>query len=183
MYNVLDEFMTKMDSWKDRYLDDEDDVFEQFYNNEYNELADWYLGRSFDSYHLIGGPFIGCFRCQEKIKIFWESTFKLESGNSIWNSPKGFFEMPYDEFISSVSEFFEAFFIAMDKQVENAVARDWGDISLDKELLVQENAERKLKFYERISFLVTTDRNTDWHKIMQIYAKMEEEIRQAGWEK
>lgn len=39
----------------------------------------------------------------------------------------------------------------MDEQIDKAVARDWGDIYLDKSRLVSENDERKAGFYQQLS--------------------------------
>lgn len=179
LYTILDEFNHKAAEWNDLHLDDEDDAYIQFCEKEYSELITWYASRSFDSGHLVGGPCIGCFRCGENIKILWESTFEPENGSNIWTSPKGIFEMPYDEFILAVTEFFDSFFLAMDKQVEKAVAIDWEDISLDKERLVKENEERKAGFYDSLSCLKKSYENTDWNKVEEIYEKMERELQAA----
>lgn len=69
----------------------------------------------------------------------------------------------------------------MDKQVKNAIARDWGNVFLDKERLAQENEQRKENFYQSLSYLQNprTDMGwnaTDWDKVKTIYAKMKKEI-------
>ena len=140
---IIDEFDSQLEKWKECHIEEEDEIFEQFYDDEYCGLGQWCWDRSFDSGHLVGGPIIGCFRCEEKIKILWESTFELENGNSIWTAPKGSFEISYNEFVSAVTEFLDLFLEAMNKQVENAVMKEWGNISLDKDRLVKENEERK----------------------------------------
>lgn len=177
LYNILDAFDSKADRWKECHEDEEDEVFDKFYYDEYWELYKWRADRTFDSGHLVGGPFIGCFRCGEKIKILWESEYKLDNGESIWTAPKGSFEMPYNEFVLSVTEFLDSFFAAMDKQVENAIAKEWGNISLDKQRLAEENVERKLSFSKALSYLKNTCVSTDWDKIMKLYYKMEEELK------
>lgn len=65
----------------------------------------------------------------------------------------------------------------MDRQVENAVSKEWGNISIDKQRLVKENDERKLGFSQDISFLRNSCENTDWNKVMMLYSKMEDEIK------
>lgn len=87
--------------------------------------------------------------------------------------------MPYNEFVSSVTEFFHAFFARMDKQVENAVMKDWGNIFLDKQRLAAENDERKAGLLQGIGFLGNTDWNTDWDRVMMLYSKMEDELNMA----
>lgn len=82
----------------------------------------------FDSGHLTGGPLIGCFRHEDRIKIYWDSDYTLDNGNSIWTSPKGMVELKYEDFIIEVERFFHSFFMAMDKQVELAVLKDWGKV-------------------------------------------------------
>lgn len=179
LYDILDEFDLKTESWKECHIEEDDERFDQFYFDEYCELYQWRSDRSFDSGHLIGGPYIGCFRCEDNIKILWESTFELENGNSIWTAPKGSFEMLYDEFLISVTEFFENFVSAMDKQVEDAVMKEWGSIALDKDCLIKENGERKSGFLQSIAFLKDTPVRTDWNKVMTLYLKMEAEINKV----
>lgn len=177
MYNSLDEFDVKIEKWKESHIDEEDAVFDKFYFDEYCALGEWRWDRTFDSGHLVGGPHIGFFRCGEKIKILWESTFKLDNGNSIWTAPEGSFEMPYGEFVLAVSDFLDLFFAAMDRQVEHAVMKEWGSVSLDKKRLLEENSERKSEFSKDISFLTNSNWNTDWNKVRCLYSKMENEIK------
>lgn len=172
LFKAVEVFRIKAKQWKDSHMDDDDDTFIQFYDNDYSKLVEWHADRSFDSGHLVGGPYIGCFRCEGRIKILWESSYKLESGNSIWTFPRGCVEIAYDEFVLSVLEFFDEFFDTMDKQVEKAISKDWGDIELDKERLIQENAERKEIFYKEASSLKKSLVKTDWAGVMDCYAKM-----------
>lgn len=169
-YNGIEEFSTKTMRWKESHFNDDDDLFDRFYDEKYIPLTEWYHERSFDSGHLTGGPYIGCFRHNEKIKIVWESDYRLESGNSIWTSPKGVFELYYDDFFLSVSEFLDCFFAAMDEQVKQAVAKDWGEITIDKSRLVAEHKKRKQNFYLQLSYLnQNSANNTDWKKIISIF--------------
>ena len=172
LYDEIDKFQAKTYAWKESHIEDDDDIFDLFYDNEYEPLTEWFWDRIFDSMHLTGGPLIGCFRCGDKIKLLWESSYQLENGESIWTAPKGIVEMTYAEFISSVMEFYESFFAAMDKQVENAVAKDWGNVSLDKERLVEENGERRQEFLDNIKFLNHPQENTDWDRIIELYSRM-----------
>ena len=178
LYDCIDEFDSKTEKWKECHIDEEDESYDRIYFEEYCELYEWRSDRSFDSGHLVGGPYIGCFRCGEKIKILWESTFELDNGNSIWTAPKGSYEMAYDDFVFAVTEFLEAFFVAMDKQVEHAVSKEWGSVSLDKQRLIKENDERKSEFLQDISFLKHSWGNTDWNKVMMLYSKMQDEIKE-----
>lgn len=176
LYLGLDAFTVKMDASKEVHDDDEDEPFDEFYFNEYCELNQWHADRSFDSGHLVGGPYISCFRCGENLKIMWESDYLLEDGNSIWTSPKGIYEMPYEEFVAAVTSFFERFTEAMDRQVKTAVEKEWDGVELDKEHLVEENEERKQRFFRDLSYLKETGTKTDWEKIFKLYAKMEKEL-------
>ncbi len=131
----------------------------------------------------MGGPHIGCFRFEDKIKLLWESSYQLDNGESIWTAPMGIVEMKYEEFVSSVMEFYESFFDAMDKQVENAVAKDWGNVSLDKERLVEENEERRSEFFDNIRFLDHPEENADWDRIIELYGRMQQVVRTYNEEK
>ena len=176
LYDEIGEFEAKTDAWKESHMDDEDAVFDLFYDNKYQRLIRWFYDRNFDSLHLVGGPLIGCYRFKDKIKLLWESTYKLENGESIWTAPMGIVEMAYEEFVSSVMEFYGSFFAAMDKQVESAVAKDWGNVSLDKERLVEENEERRSAFFHNIKFLNQPGGNTAWNEMMELYGRMKAEL-------
>ena len=129
-----------------------------------------------DSGHLTGGPYIRFFRCGNKIKIIWGSNYEMESGNSIWTSPNGMMEISYSEFVEEVEAFFQKFYVAMNKQVEDAVNKNWECVSLDKERLIIENKERKEEFNQAISFLTKPQMHTDWDNVMCLYEKMNSEI-------
>lgn len=134
-------------------LDEDAPDFDAKYD-EYLEKRAWFSDRIFDSGHLKGGPIIGCFRCGELLKFYWNSGYTLESGESIWTFPRGSFEMPYRDFTEEVKRFFAEFFAEMDKQVNRALEKDWGEeIKVDKEYLVRENAERKIGFDKKIAQL------------------------------
>ena len=64
----------------------------------------------------------------------------------------------------------------MDKQVEDAVNKNWECVSLDKERLIIENKERKEGFNQAISFLTKPQTHTDWDNVMCLYEKMNSEI-------
>lgn len=181
LYSHIEEFEIQTDNWKESHINDADDVFNIFYDKEYCELMQWYFDRSFDSGHLVGGPYIGCFRFNDRIKVTWRSDCKLKNGISIWTSKGGCVELAYGRFVEAVKEFFDSFFTAMDKQVKNAIAKDWGNVFLDKKRLVQENQQRKETFYQSLSFLQNsrTDMGwnaVDWDRVKVIYAKMKKEM-------
>lgn len=179
-YQIVDGFRNPLGETLEQcyayYEEQEDVVLERWCDEEYCVFNEWWWNRGFDSGHLIGGPHILCIRCEEKIKIIWESTFQTDNGESIWTAPKGCFEMPYEEFVSAVTAFFHSFFEAMDRQVEKAVAKDWGNVSLDKQRLLEENEERKEGFSQALASLKNTNEKTDWNKLKLLYEKMKKEI-------
>lgn len=133
-------------------IPDDDPEFDAKYD-DYLEKTEWFSNRIFDSGHLIGGPLIGCFRCGNTLKFYWNGDAPLECGESIWTAPRGSFEMPYCDFTAEVKRFFAEFYENMDEQVKRALKKDWGEIKVDKEYLVRENAERKIGFDQKLSFL------------------------------
>lgn len=173
LYDIAEDFCKLTDSWKESHYDDEDEVFEKFFDNEYLQLTEWFFERVFDSGHLIGGPLIGCFRCEDMIKVYWESDYLLENGKSIWKCPKGVCELKYTEFCKEIKDFFNRFYAEMDKQVELALSKDWGNIELDKNRLSQENMERKIGFDKQIAFLDKDCNKTDWEKVKRAYEELE----------
>lgn len=176
LYSEIDSFAGKVEQWRKRYDMQEDDIFELFFEEEYSALSKWWYDRGFDSEYLIGGPAINCFRCGDKLKILWESTFLTGSGESIWTAPKGSLEMPYEEFILSVTEFFESFFEAMENQIDYAVKKEWGSIEIDKRRLMEENEKRKSDFLKKIDLLKNNDEYTNWDKVLTVYEKMKREL-------
>lgn len=174
LYDIVDRFGSILNQWAE--LHEDDDENDCTFDNDYYGLSEWYGYRSFDSGHLVGGPYISFFRYEDNIKILWESAGVLENGEYIWTAPKGMLEISYKEFVTETKRFFEAFFISMDKQVNNALLKDWGKIELDKESLVKENQERKQIFRHKLSFLDDTPQETDWQKIFELYRKMKNDL-------
>lgn len=153
-YDSVEDFEERCEKQLEQFPDygDDPEEFDRLYD-EYLEQKAWFNDRVFDSGHLRGGPIIGCFRCGDKLKFYWNGDVSLESGESIWTAPRGSFEMPYDYFVDEVKRFFAEFYAEMDKQVKSALERDWGEIAVDKEYLVRENAERKIGFDQKLSRL------------------------------
>lgn len=184
-YEHINEFIRDTDNWNNLYQDDnsvDDDAFWAFYDEKYEPLTEWLYSRIFDSGHLIGGPHIGCFRCSDMIKIWWDGDYTLDGGESIWTAPSGEFELPYADFVSEVKRFFEEFYAAMDKQVETALQTDWdntpdwGKVNLDKKYLSKEHKERKEGFSQAVSLLDEEISATDWSKVEEILKIMKKEL-------
>lgn len=157
LYDSVEDFEERSEKELEQILDNEDGPeFDRLYD-EYIENRAWFGDRVFDSGHLKGGPLIGCFRCEDKLKFYWNSGLNgcdlLDSGESIWTSPRGYFEMPYRDFTDEVKRFFTEFYAKMDAQAERALDKDWGEIKVDKEYLVRENAERKIGFDQKLTLL------------------------------
>lgn len=175
LYDRINQFDHDIETWGNRHADDNEEELDLFYENLI-QVDRWRSDRSLDSSHLTDGPYIGCFRCGNVIKIVWQSDYSFDNGQSMWTSPNGSFEMPYDEFVCSVKEFFNDFFAAMDKQVEKAVEKDWGTIFLNKTQLIKENTERKSKFLKQLAYLDNTDSQTDWDSVMALYLKIRQDL-------
>ena len=171
-YNITEELPVLFDRWHTLHLDDDDEVFDKFYDEEYYPLIEWFYDRTFDSGHLVGGPQIGCFRCEDMLKIWWFSDYRLESGKSIWTAPSGVFELPYSAFVSEIRRFFGEFFDRMDEQVQKALEKDWGTVRLDKTRLAEEHKERREGFFQKIALLDDDIQKTSWDKIDFLYDKM-----------
>lgn len=177
LYDAVKNFTFKdqADAWVETYFEQSNEAFDHFLETDYIGV-EWFNNRIMDSAHLIGGPYIGFFRCEDKMKIIWASDHKIDNGCYMWKSPSGAIEISYKMFVDEVIRFFHAFYSAMDRQVENAVNKDWGNVSLDKIRLVNENAERKESFNQMIGFLSKTPSNTDWDSARRAYKKMLSEM-------
>lgn len=176
LYDNVENFALRAEKWLDSYGDEADEIYEKFYSEEFFPLYEWYSQRSFDSAHLLGGPDIGCFRCENKIKIVWQSNYALNNGKSIWTAPHGCFELPYNDFVWAVEAFFEDFCAEMDIQTEKALKKNWKKLLVDKQKLIEENGSRRLEFLQCISLLKNNKTVTDWEKIIAIYQKMTEQV-------
>lgn len=151
LYDIIEEF-EELSQNRLEDIPDDDPEFDRLYD-EYLEKRAWFSDRIFDSGHLKGGPIIGCFRCEDRLKFYWNGDAPLEGGESIWTAPHGSFKMPYCDFAAEVKRFFAEFYEKMDEQVKRALDKDWGEIAVDKEYLVRENAERKIGFDQKLSLL------------------------------
>lgn len=87
----LEDFNNKLERWWDMHEeDDTEELFDNFVDTDYAGLTEWYnFQHTMDSGHLTGGQYISFFRCRDKIKIIWVSTYEMENGKSIWTSPSG----------------------------------------------------------------------------------------------
>ena len=178
LYDYVEEFEKQAEQWQNLYIDLSDELFNQFYFEDYLGMTSWLLSeRTMDSGHLVGGPHISFVRCEDKIKIFWTGNYQLENGRNMWKFPSGVFEMSYNEFVDEVTRFFQAFYSAMDRQVENAVKKEWGCVTLDKDRLVIENVERKERFNQLLLFLSQPPAHTDWDKVLLLHKRMIKEIQ------
>lgn len=176
-YKNIETFENMTDKWKDSYINDTDDIFDKFYDEDFCPLTEWYFNRIMDSGHLIGGPHIGFFRYKDMIKILWNSDYILENRKNIWTYPYGVYEMPYSDFTDEVKNFFSRFYSKMDKQIEYAVSMDWENVRIDKEHLVSENISRKQDFNQKIDLLFSkSSQKTDFDCILSLYNKMRNEI-------
>ena len=172
LYDNIDQFETVSSEWEDKWDNEHPDdscTWDEYFEC-LEKFTQWYQDRSFDSGHLIGGPYIGFFRYDDKIKILWDGRGKLDSGANIWTSPYGCYEMNYSDFIAEVRHFFDNFLMKMDIQVENALNKDWGTVILDKSRLKEEHQLRKVIFNEHLSKLLQDDtQGTDWESVKRLY--------------
>jgi len=170
-------FQSNAKKWLDIYDTDEDE-YSDFYFEEYDNLISWTNERSFDSAHLIGGPYLYFFRLKDKVRIVWETEYNLDNGISLWTAKDGSFEMDYSDFVKKIEIFGQSFFSAMDKQVELAVAKEWGNIKIDKQRLVEEHKERKDEFFSTLRQLDQEPTvKTNWTEVEQLFKKMINEIK------
>ncbi len=173
----IQQFKNDSQRWLDIYDTDEDE-YSDFYFDDYDKLISWTYERLFDSGHLIGGPHLSFFRHKDKIRIVWDTEHTLENGISLWTAKDGNFEMNYSDFVNEVKKFGQNFFEEMDNQIELTLAKDWGDIKVDKARLKEEHKERKQEFYKNLFFLEQeTNDETDWIGIDKLYERMINEIK------
>jgi hypothetical protein len=179
LYNLtknLKNFHSQSQEWLDKYDTDKDN-YNDFYFEKYHKLISWIYQRTLDSEHLIGGPHLSFFRRNEKVRIIWDTEHILENGISLWTAKNGSIEMNYSDFINKIKAFGLSFFAQMDKRIELAVVKEWGNIKVDKQRLVEEHKERKDHFFATLLLLEkeSTDK-TNWAEIEQFFTQMKNEI-------
>jgi hypothetical protein len=173
----LKKFQSCSKKWLDIYDSGKDD-YSDFYFDEYDKLISWAYKRTFDSGHLIGGPHLSFFRRAGKIRIVWETEHILENGISLWTAKDSSFEMEYSAFINKVKVFGHSFFAEMDKQIELSAAKEWGNIKVDKQRLVEEHKERKDEFFSTLLLLEQEPSDkTNWAEIEQLFNRMTSELK------
>lgn len=172
-------FQSNAKKWLDIY-DTDEEGYNDFYFEEYDKLISWTNQRSFDSAHLIGGPYLYFFRMNDKVRIVWDTEYNLENGISLWTAKDGSFEMDYHDFVYKIKVFGQSFFAEMEKQVELAVAKEWGNIKIDKQRLVEENKERKEEFFSTLLLLDQELKDkTNWTEVEELFNRMKNEITNA----
>ena len=171
----LNGFLADSQDWLDKNDTDEDD-YSDFYFESYDVLISWISQRLLDSSHLIGGPKLYFFRHKEKIRIVWDTDYKLDNGISLWTSKSGQLEISYEEFFSKIKDFWIKFLQEMMIQVRLTREKDWSDIKVDKERVLQEHRERVVDFFDKLKYLENgTDFQTDWYKIEEQLVNMEKQ--------
>lgn len=173
----LEKFQSDARKWLDVNDSNEDDN-NDFYLGKYDKLISWTYQRSFNSSHLIGGPYVSFYRRNDKVRIVWETESTLDNGIKIWTANNGSCEMEYVEFVNKIKEFGHAFFAEMTKQVNKAISMNWGSVNLDKERLQHEHQERKVDFFSKLLLLEQEpSTKTNWTDIELLCQQMQDEIR------
>lgn len=180
LYDSIECFGKQIKTWEILYTEKSDsEFFDDFLPNFYEPLCNWFFRRTFNSMHLVDGPFIGCFRSDDNVKIFWESDCNetLKDGSTLWKYPKGVYEMKYSEFVSEVFRFFNSFEHDMDNQVNNVLKNGIKDVFVDKDQLKKENTMRKESFMQKVNSLNSnSEQKTCWSEVLSLYNKMISEI-------
>ncbi|MBS4012358.1 MAG: hypothetical protein KGZ97_01185 [Bacteroidetes bacterium] len=180
IYNLtkdLKKFQSDAKDWID-LCEKGEDYNSDFNFEEYCKLTSWIYQRTLYSEHLVGGPHLSFFRRNDKVRITWDTEHILENGLSLWTAKNGSYEMDYSDFIDKIKDFGQSFFTEMNKQIELAIAKDWGDVEIDKLRIVEEHKERKEEFLSKLLLpeneLVD---KTDWADIEQLYNRMTNELK------
>lgn len=179
LYDSVELFDADVRRWSDRYAEQADDAdnTDALSYDGFCELNEWRYARSFDSAHLVGGPRIGCFRLNDKIKIVWTSDAPLKRGISLWSSPVGCYEIEYAAFVAAADEFYAAFTAAMDRQIEIAVAVKPKKVKLDGAQIAREHATRRAEFSNALAYLRDGGKPaTDWGKVNALYAALKHDL-------
>ena len=178
LYDSIDAMEDDFEALKSKYIDTSDDEFDSFYDEFYLPLIEWYYNRCMDSGHLVCGPQIGFFRCDDKLKVVWNSKH-MNDGTELWKYPCGSYEMPYSEFVAEVIRFVNNFTSDMDRQVADVFGNGIPGVSVDTDALMHENTWRKDKFINQLKpFYAASIQETDWKRVIALYECMRKELDQ-----
>ena len=176
LYDSIDTIADDLEALKSKYIDKSDDEFDSFYDEYYLPVSEWYYNRCMDSGHLVCGPHIGFFRCDDKLRLVW-TTHRKDEGTELWKYPNGSYEMLYSEFVSEVSRFIKNFTCDMDKQVADVVKNGIPGVYVDTDALIRENTQRKDTFMAQVKSINSTGvRETDWKRVLALYDRMRKEV-------
>ena len=81
--------------------------------------------------------------------------------------------MIFSFFVLEIEKFGMEFFAKMDKQVEIAIKKDWGNIELDKVRLMAEHVERRIEFTQKVELLKRKEvKATNWELVSTLINNM-----------
>lgn len=159
-HDKLQIYLQRIDDWVNGKPDDAEETDEELQN--YEVLTGLEGFRCINSAYLINGPYIWLIRNKERIAIVWQAEGVSEKGTRYWTASSGELEMSYDAFLREVRSFVKSFFDAMEQQVITSIAKDWGNVELDKQDLAREQAERRLECERILESLNKPAPFTDW---------------------
>lgn len=169
----LDTYFTDLEIWRDSNDSEEIEISDRIWD-KYENLKSWVSNRQLDSGHLKGGPKIWFFRNGNIIRIVWKSDSIISDSIQQWKTTKGIHELSFNEFKSQINKFYANFIESMSLQIQKAQNFDFGEISVDRQLLKEEQVKRKREFSEY--FENSVELATDWKPIIQ----MHDEIKTKG---
>jgi len=171
-YNSLYEFYNKSTEWLN-LLADNPSIDTDTYYDKYDQIIEWIYSRTLTSMHLTFGPNITFFRNREMISIVWDASQMTEENIPVWTAQTGQQEMAFTDFINELKEFGERFFSSMQRQIEIAVEKDWGQVTIDKARLVEEHQERRKAFQGSMLTLENkSTKTTNWDLVRSLINEM-----------
>ncbi|NDV60547.1 DUF5984 family protein [Bacteroides sp. 519] len=115
------------------------------------ETKQWIYNRTLYASHLQNAPIISFIRVEDKLHVIWLIDNKKDS---MWTAENGYTTIQYTEFVENVEQFGKDFFLAMDKQIQKAIDKDWGEnVDIDKPRLLIEQQERRIDFQQKLDAL------------------------------
>jgi hypothetical protein len=159
---AIHQFFDQIDQWRDdnSKSDEWDEIDER-----HSEMGIWVWDRRLDTGYLNYQPKIYFWRVADKLHLTWITDAMTEECIPVWSAKNGGYSMDYQEFVAQVEDFGHRFFDAMALQVQNAIAKDWGEVEIDKPALLEEQKTRKETFAQYLALLKNSPHKTDWNKL------------------
>lgn len=148
----MEKLQNKLHFWIENIWSEDENEYDQYYA----PASDWLQNRQLNTGYLKDAPDLQFFRHNQDLVIRWNFECQNEK-TPIWAASKGEYILSFKEFTREVEDFYNRFWIAMQKQIDlvhKGLLRT--DIMIDLDGLQEEHIQRKKQF-DRVMEMLKSD--------------------------